>query len=177
MHDFELVCGRHYLQAWIISLVYLSNILSGTVFPFLSNWKGRRFTILLSGFLASGSILIAGFVSTFYVWMFLVFIAGMAFGGLEITGKVYLSEISGKNFRFNSNALLNIFWAGSQTVFGVLVWINDYWRNMFVYGIGICFMTGLVLGVIVIDESPRYLISKQRIEETKQLLQKMTFIN
>lgn len=82
----------------MISLLYISNIVSGIVFPILSNKVGRRFTILFSGFVAAISVFIAGFLSTFYIWMCLVFIAGMCFGGLEITGRVYLSEISGKNF-------------------------------------------------------------------------------
>lgn len=55
----------------------------------------------------------AGFSNIFSVWMLLVFIAGMSFGGMEIIGRVYLSEISGKNFRYNSNAILNITFAGS----------------------------------------------------------------
>lgn len=48
---------------------------------------------------------------------------------------------------------------------------------MFTYGIGICFTSSLILGFFVIDESPRYLLENNKIEETKLLLQKMTYIN
>ena len=48
---------------------------------------------------------------------------------------------------------------------------------MFIYGIGICFMSSVILGIFVIDESPRYLLSRNKIEDTKLLLQKMTYIN
>ena len=94
-------------------MIYISNILSGFIYPILSDRKGRKFTVIFSGILSSFCLFLAAFSKHFSLWIFLVFIAGMSFGGMEITGRVYLSEISGKNFRYNSNAILNITFAGS----------------------------------------------------------------
>lgn len=79
----------------------------------MSDRKGRKTTLIIAGLTCSISLLLAGFSKYFYIWMVLVFLAGMSFGGIEITGRVYLSEISGNNYRYNSIAILNITWAGS----------------------------------------------------------------
>lgn len=96
-----------------MSLVFLSNMFSGFIFPILSDRKGRKRTTIFAGSISAISLFLAGFTNSFYIWMCLIFFAGMGFGGLEVTGRVYLSEISGNNFRFNSSAILNITWAGS----------------------------------------------------------------
>lgn len=97
-NDFQLYCQRFYLKSWIFSLVYIANIISGVIFPYFSDLKGRKLTIVITGLLSSLSLFLAGFTNSFWVWMGLVFIASMCFGGMETTGRVYLSEISGKNF-------------------------------------------------------------------------------
>lgn len=38
-------------------------------------------------------------------------------------------------------------------------------------------MSSIILGFLVIDESPRFLLAQRRIEETKQILKKMTDVN
>lgn len=96
--DFQLYCQRFYLRNWIFSLVYMANIVSGVVFPFISDLKGRKLTMVVTGFSSSLSLFLAGFTNSFWIWMGLVFVASMCFGGMEFTGRVYLSEISGKNF-------------------------------------------------------------------------------
>lgn len=175
--EFKLVCGRSYLVAWIGSVVYISNILSGFVFPFLSDRHGRKKTILFSGFLASLSLFAAGFAQSFFYWIICVFLAGFGFGGLEITGRVYLSEISARNFRFNSSSVLNITWASSQIVFGILLIVVKYWRYIFIFGMGLCFLISLFYGVIMMDESPRWLIYSKEYSKAKLLLRKITEIN
>ena len=93
--------------------MYLSNLISGLVFPYLCDKYGRKLTLTFSSLIASISLFISGFSLNFWFWIFLVFVAGCGFGGLETAARVYLSEISAKNFRFNSNVILNIMWAFS----------------------------------------------------------------
>ena len=97
-----MVCDRSYLVAWISSIIYFSNIVSGFVFPYLSDKKGRKSSLIFSGILASLALIGAGLVKSFNIWLFFIFVAGLCFGGIEIVGRVYLSEISGIKFRFNS---------------------------------------------------------------------------
>ena len=175
--EFKLVCNRSYLVAWIGSIIYMSNILSGFIFPYLSDRHGRKKTILFSGFLASLSLLAAGFADEFIYWIICVFLGGFGFGGLETTGRVYLSEISAKNFRFNSSTVLNITWASSQIVFGILLIVVKYWRYIFIFGMGLCFLSSLIYGIFMMDESPRWLIYFKEYDKAKTLLKKITEIN
>lgn len=94
----------------------------------------------------------------------------MAFGGLETSIRVYLSELSGRNFRFNSNAILNIIWASSQILIGFILQVVVYWRYLFRYGMGLSFGVFLVFGYLLLDESPKYLVYTNQLEECKEIL-------
>lgn len=158
IEEFSLVCDKSYLVAYIGSLVYLSFIFSSLVFPTIVDRKGRKNVLLFCGFTASISIIIASQCYNFYLWMFFIFTSGFGFGGLETVGRVYLSEISAKNFRINSTATLNIVWAASQVALGFLLHIVQYWRFIFFYLMGLVFLFTLIIGYFFFDESPKYLV-------------------
>lgn len=94
----------------------------------------------------------------------------MAFGGLETSIRVYLSELSGWNFRFNSNTILNIIWASSQILLGFLLQIIVYWRYLFRYGMGLAYGVFLLCGYLLLDESPKYLVYTHRLDDCKEIL-------
>jgi len=93
--------------------MYLSGIISGIIFPYLTDKYGRKLLLNCSAILASLSLFSCGFCTNFWLWVLFLFIGSCAFGGMENVSRVYLSEISASNFRFNSNAILNIMWAMS----------------------------------------------------------------
>lgn len=161
--EFELICSREYLVPWVNSMLFLSLILSGPIFPYLTNKYGRKWTIICSGFLSSVSLIFAGLTWNFNVWMFFVFIAGMGFAGLETAGRVYLSELSGNNFRINSMAVLNMVWAGSQILLVLLKALVSYWRYLFIYFMGGSFLIAVIFGAFFLEESPKYLLLTDRI--------------
>ncbi len=145
-------------------MLFVSLIISGPIFPHLANKYGRKRTIIFSGVLSSVSLIFAGLSWNFVVWMFFVFIAGMGFAGLETAGRVYLSELSGDNFRINSMAVLNMVWAGSQILLVLLKALVSYWRYLFVYFMGISYLVVVIIGAFLLEESPKYLLHANQIE-------------
>jgi len=162
--EFKLICAREHLVPWVSSMMFVSLIISGPIFPHLANRYGRKRTIVFSGFLSSVSLILAGLSWNFFVWLFFVFSAGMGFAGLETAGRVYLSELSGNNFRINSMAVLNMVWAGSQIFLVLLKALVSYWRYLFVYFMGISYLIAVVLGAFFLEESPKYLMHANRID-------------
>lgn len=175
--DFMLVCDRAYMAAWIGSVIYFSNIVSSLVFSEIADLHGRKKVIILCGLIASISLIITSVLTNFTLWVIFIFLAGFGFGGLEVICRVYLSEISAKNFRVNSTTALNIVWAGSQVLLGFILLIVQDWRQVFFYLMGILFLIFVILGAFYFDESPKYLVYKERTEEAKQILKKITRIN
>lgn len=120
---------------------------------------------MLIGVVISGAALtICGFVHKFNLWMVGIGIAGFGLSGLEITSLVYVSEISGKRFRNNSNVVLNIAWGLSQVLLGIIFPLLQNWRFVFVGVMGVPFLGLVLVGFWIFDETPRYLVNKHKID-------------
>lgn len=160
VEEFMLVCDRSYLVAYIGSIIFLSFIISSMIFSGIVDRRGRKNVLFYCGFISSISMILSSHCYNFYLWIFCIFTAGLGFGGLEIVGRVYLSEISAKNFRANSTTALNIVWAMSQIILGFLLHFIQYWRYLFFYVMGLAFLAALLGGYLFFDESPKYLVDK-----------------
>lgn len=175
--DFKLICHKEYYIPWISSIIYISNTFSSAFFPYFIDKHGRRETLVLALFLAAVAITASAMTWDFRLWMLSIFIAGFFYGGVETTARVYLSEISGQNFRVNSTVVLSLVWAISQILLGFLHMLVEYWRYIFIAFMAVPTLLGCLVGYFLLDESPRYLISKGCLNEAKQVLHKITKIN
>jgi MFS family permease len=165
--EFQLVCDRKKLIPFINAAIYLSIFFAAPFFTFMSNKIGRKKTILVACCVSAVSMIFAGIFTNFSLWLTFIFLAGGGFAGLEIVGRVYLSEISGSNFRINSMAFLNLVWAGSQVLLVLIKTVISYWRYIFVYFMGATFLAAsLIAHFFFLEESPKYLIHKHRVEVT-----------
>ena len=62
-------------------------------------------------------------------------------------------------------AFLNLVWAGSQVLLVLIKTVISYWRYIFVYFMGATFLAvALVAHFFFLDESPKFLLHKGRIE-------------
>ena len=62
--------------------------------------------------------------------------AGIGLGGMEAISFVYVSEISATNFRNNAHVTLISIWAAAQIIMGLIFRMIGYWRDMFLFGMG-----------------------------------------
>lgn len=66
--------------------MFLALIGSALLFPLMTNSIGRKKTIIFSGIISSASLFLAGFSSNFFLWLGLVLLSCVGFGGLENAG-------------------------------------------------------------------------------------------
>ena len=164
VEEFKLICHRKRFIPWINMVIFLSVFISGPFYSYISNKFGRKQGIFLSCLVSSVCLFFAGIVTDFYLWMILIFFAGGGFSGLEVVGRVYLSEISGSNFRINSMAFLNLVWACSQVFLVIIKVVFNYWRNIFIYFMGISFFVMMLIGhFFFMLESPKFLLHNNMI--------------
>ena len=127
-NEFHLVCNRSHYKDIFYSMLLFFNSVASVPFSYLAHVFGRKWTLILCFALGAAGLIGSGLSGSVYVYFGFVVLAGAGFGGLEVIGRVYSSEISSKKFRINSNAVFNLMWAGGQVILGVLGIFISNWR-------------------------------------------------
>ncbi|KAG2397953.1 Polyol transporter 5 Protein POLYOL TRANSPORTER 5 [Vigna angularis] len=143
-----------------------------------SDWIGRRYTIALAGIIFFVGAILMGFSPNYAFLMFGRFFAGVGVGFAFLIAPVYTSEISPTSSRGLLTSLPEIFLNG-----GILIgYISNYgfskmslrlgWRLML--GVGAVPAMFLAAVVLVMPESPRWLVAQGRLGEAKKILYKIS---
>ncbi|KAL3277354.1 hypothetical protein HHI36_012704 [Cryptolaemus montrouzieri] len=173
--QFDLVCGKSYL-AHMAQLITMLGILFGNLtFGYLSDRYGRKNPLVWAVILQ----LISGIGAAIMPWLPLVlimrFLSSMATGGTMVTSFVLVMELIGTKWRTSIGILYQIpFDLGhlSLALFGFL--IRD-WRYL---QIAISAPSMILLAYYwILPESPRWLMTVGRIEESVQVLEKAAKCN
>jgi sugar porter (SP) family MFS transporter len=158
--------------------VVMAMALWGTVFGALfggipTNKLGRKQTLLWIGILYFVSAIGSSLVNDPYLFAFFRFLGGVGVGASTIAAPAYVSEISPAKNRGKLVALYQF-----NIVFGILIaFLSNYllrnvgenaWRWM----IGVEAFPALIYTLLIftVPNSPRWLISKNRDEEAKDVL-------
>lgn len=75
--------------------IFQGSTFAGVIFPQLADNFGRKKTMVFAVVLGSISVIICGLVSSIYLFMICIFIAGLCLNGFETIVLVYITEISG----------------------------------------------------------------------------------
>jgi len=164
----------HVFEEGVVSAVLLGAVLGALLSGSLADKFGRRkviiFTAILFAIGAIGAALALG------VGMLITFrlIIGIAIGVASYTAPLYISEISPPNVR---GALVSL----NQLMItcGIVVsYLVDYmlsgsqsWRWMF--ALGAIPAAILIIGMIGLFESPKWLVSQNRTKEARSILEKI----
>jgi sugar porter (SP) family MFS transporter len=167
--QFKLTSG---MQERVVSAVLLGAVFGAAFSGSLSDRFGRRKTLIFTAILFSLGAIGAAFALN--VGMIIIFriLIGIAIGVASYTAPLYISEISPPKIR---GALVSL----NQLMItcGIVVsYLVDYilthgtneWRWMF--GLGAIPAVVLLVGMIKLAESPRWLVSQNREEDAKNIL-------
>ncbi|KAL6270157.1 hypothetical protein ACE6H2_027068 [Prunus campanulata] len=141
-----------------------------------SDWIGRRYTIVLSGTIFFVGAIIMGVAPGYGLLMFGRFVAGIGVGYGLMIAPVYTVEISPTLSRGFLTSFPEVF-----VNLGILLgYISNYafsklpvhmgWR--FMLGLGAIPSVVLVVGILAMPESPRWLVMKGRLGDAKRVLNK-----
>jgi sugar porter (SP) family MFS transporter len=162
--------------------VVMAMALWGTVIGALfggipTNKIGRKKTLLIIGLLFSISALGSSLANNPWVFAFFRFIGGLGIGASTIAAPSYISEIAPAKERgrlvgfYQFNIVLGILCAFLSNFF-----LSDFGENSWRWMLGIQLFPSIVYSILVlyIPESPRWLLSNNRIEEAKEVLNLFT---
>uniref|UniRef100_A0A182P3F5 Major facilitator superfamily (MFS) profile domain-containing protein n=1 Tax=Anopheles epiroticus TaxID=199890 RepID=A0A182P3F5_9DIPT len=172
----------------VLSAISFAGIISSShLWGFLADTRGRRTVILPTLFLAFASTILSSFTTSFWLITITRFFTGFFISGSSATIYAYLGEFHAKSN--SSRAIM-----GASFVFGVgcillplIAWsvINQEWEFIIpllniVYRpwrlfMVVCGLPSLVCGIALLyfPESPKFLFSRGREQETIDILHQM----
>ncbi|XP_058058028.1 synaptic vesicle glycoprotein 2B-like [Anopheles bellator] len=176
----------------VLSAISFAGIISSShLWGFLADTQGRRAVILPTLFLAFTSTVVSSFTTSFWLITTMRFLTGFFISGSSATIYAYLGEFHAK--RNSSRAIM-----GASFVFGVgcillplIAWsvINQEWEFTIplldvVYRpwrlfLVVCGLPSLVCGLALLyfPESPKFLFSREKEQETITIVHKMYLWN
>lgn len=159
---------------WLTTTVLIGAVLGAVTSGKLSDYLGRKKTIIMNAIIFSIGALGSSFATNIGFLIIMRIIIGIAIGITSYVVPMYIAEVSPTRRR---GALVTL--NQLMITIGILVsYVTDYalsndanlesWRWMFAIG----FFPALILlvGMFFLPETPRWLISKQRWEEGKRVL-------
>ncbi|MGC4233583.1 MAG: sugar porter family MFS transporter [Niabella sp.] len=180
-----------FMEGWFVSSALLGCIVGVILSGKLSDWRGRKFVMLLSAGLFFLSAIGCMFASNSFVLIVFRLIGGIGIGVASMICPLYISEISPPSFRgrmvaiyqlaitvgivaaYFSNVLILKFSANQySSTFLHFVLVENPWRAM----IGCGLIPSLIFwaGLLFIPESPRWLVLKNEDAKAKRILLKIT---
>lgn len=162
-------------------LIVATSLIGATVITTFSgpasDWLGRRTMLIMSSLLFFLSGLVMLWSPNVYVLLYARLLDGFGTGLAVTLVPAYISEIAPPDSRGTLNTLPQFTGSAGMflsycMVFGMSLMDTPNWRMMLGV-LSIPSLAYLVLTVLYLPESPRWLVSKGRILEAKQVLQRL----
>jgi MFS transporter, putative metabolite:H+ symporter len=159
-------------EAYPISASLFGYILGAWINGNLADFVGRKRGIAFATILFSGGCLGATFSNDLLTMVIWRFVTGMGIGAEIAIVSTYIGELAPSSMRGRYTALVNVFsFVGLALVPIVALWLVPNflwgWRVLYLVGaLGILTLPGLLL----LPESPRWLLGKQRYAEAEAII-------
>ncbi|WP_019849262.1 MFS transporter [Desulfitobacterium sp. PCE1] len=165
-------------QVGQINSMFFIGMLVGSLFGgFISDHIGRKKAFLASSVFFSVFSLSNAFVTNVQAFMVMRFLTGVGIASLIIVAVPYMVEMLPAESRGKWQALgIGLGYIGIPAIAifckKVIPLAPENWR--YVYAIGGGGLIIAILGLLWLEESPRWLVSKGRVAEAERIVEKMT---
>lgn len=166
------------IVGWIVGSLMLGAAISSLLAGQFAHIIGRKPSIVIGAAASTIGGIIQSSASSVSVLIVGRVIVGLGIGCVSTVVPIYVAEISPKSIRGSLGTLMNLFVTFGQLsafcvnlAFDKLSHKQSDWR--FSLGIQAVLSFFLLLGLFALPESPRFLISKQRIDEARSVLKRL----
>ncbi|XP_042232985.1 carcinine transporter-like [Homarus americanus] len=173
--DYDLVCDKAIFPTVGLSVLNVGGIIGVYVFGTISRWLGRRISFLVCLGIEQVFGLITAFAPNFWAWLTCRFLVGLTVPAIYQIPFIISLELVGPSYRSFVTVMTCLFYVGGMLLLAGVAYLVRNW----VY---LCLVTSLPFFVYVVywwylPESPRWLLSKGRLQEARTILTKMAEVN
>ncbi|XP_067931131.1 organic cation transporter protein-like [Watersipora subatra] len=174
--DFDLVCENE-IKTTISTSVYMAGVLAGAFFfGILSDWIGRKKTMLIALLLQGVTGLASGLVpKNYYVFIVLRFFTGAGSMGLFMTNFVLGMELIGPKYRLVAGIVIQYFFALGYVLVTGFAYATKQWQYLEIAMSAPSFL--FLTYYWFVPESARWLLAKGRTAEANEIVQKAAKVN
>lgn len=170
VNSFDLTCEKQYLPDTSQSLFYVGYLLGSFLSGSLADIIGRYKTFFIAILVDFTAGFIQSFAPSFWFFCLFRFLVGVSNISIYLMSYVIVTELVGPSRRVIAGIAPPLaFSVGSMILAGFALGIRD-WRNLQRLS-SLCLLPCLLL-IPILPESARWLMARNRFEETEKILQK-----
>ncbi|KAK3881347.1 hypothetical protein Pcinc_014219 [Petrolisthes cinctipes] len=168
--EFNLVCERSYLRTSYQSLYMFGVFVGAPVNGYLADKFGRRMVLMVGILLYAVMTPAIAWLPHLPLLLFSRFLLGIFHSILSFTSYILAVEVVEPKYRTVTGFTIMLGWAAGIMLFGALAYLERSWRLLQTFGS----LSNLLLlpFVLVMDESPRWLMVKGRREDAIRIFRK-----
>ncbi|XP_030020683.1 organic cation transporter protein [Manduca sexta] len=174
VYDFDLGC-QEWMRALAGTLSSVGTLLVLPIIGYISDRFGRRIALVISVFNLSLFGLIRAFSVNYAMYLALQIIQTTLGAGIFSSAYIFATEFVGPKYRVFTSATCSSMFAVGQVVLGCIAWLVQPWRYMIMTLHIPCFT--IIIYYWILSESVRWLLSKQKFDEARVVLEKASRVN
>ncbi|CAG9562780.1 unnamed protein product [Danaus chrysippus] len=174
VYEFDLGC-QDFLRAFSGTLNSIGTLLVLPITGFFSDRFGRRFALVISVFNLALIGLIRAFSVNYPMYMALQILQTTLGAGTFSSAYIFAAELVGPKYRVVTSAFSSSMFSVGQVILGGVAWLVQPWRYMIMALHIPCFL--IISYYWLLSESIRWLLSKQKNEEARRVLENVARVN
>lgn len=162
-------------QGWLVSSAIVGSVIGAAANGILADIYGRKKIIIATAIIFIIGSIMCGYAATANWLIFSRIVIGIAVGMISFVAPIYLSEIAPEKIRGSLVSLYQLaLTAGillSYLINRIFANFEFNWRWML--GSGAIPAVILLIGILFLHDTPRWLISKNKIDEAREVFKKI----
>ncbi|XP_015430764.1 PREDICTED: organic cation transporter 1-like [Dufourea novaeangliae] len=173
--ELDLVCDNSWWPSTSTTFFYVGSLFGNVVFGWIADKWGRRTAFFAILFLEVIFSIATSFSPNYVIYTALRTVNGLFFPAIYQIPFILALEMMGPRYRTFAGMVICMFFASAMSLLALLGYLLRHW-----FALSLATSVPFVLLFSyywVIPESPRWLLSKNRIDEAEVIVQRMARIN
>lgn len=173
--ELDLVCDNSWWPSTSTTFFYVGSLFGNVVFGWIADKWGRRTAFFAILFLEVIFSIATSFSPNYVIYTALRTVNGLFFPAIYQIPFILALELMGPRYRTFAGMVISMFFAMAMSLLALLGYLLRHW-----YTLSLATSVPFILLFSyywIIPESPRWLLSKNRIDEAETIVQQMAKIN